>query len=237
MRSGSLQALVTRYSGLRIVTACLVVITAVTGCGILPDRGATGRTGTAGGTTSPALSRPEGARCLAALGASGARYAALPDRFYAPGCQAVGSVRLDALAGDRGSFTPANLGPVACPLAQAFAAWARYGVDRAARQMLGSPLARIETMGSYSCRSVAGSGRLSAHARAEAIDIGGFVLADGRRIAVKAGWNGASDQERAFLRTVHASACKRFGTVLGPAYNAAHADHFHVELGNGSFCR
>lgn len=191
-----------------------------------------------GGAGVPAqVSRPDSARCLAALGETGARYAALPDRFYAPGCQAVGSVRLDRLAGDSSGFTLANLGPVACPLAQAFAGWARYGVDRAARQMLGSGLARVETMGSYACRSVAGSGRLSAHARAEAIDIGAFVLEDGRRVSVKAGWNGGSEQERAFLRIVHASACKRFGTVLGPAYNAAHADHFHVELGNGSFCR
>lgn len=206
-------------------------------CGMLPESRAPSRPRTST-APSPGLSRPDSAKCLAALGASGARYAPLPDRFHAPGCQAVGSVRLDRLAGDRdASFALANLGPVACPLAQAFAAWARYGVDRAARQMLGSPLTRIETMGSYACRNVAGGTRLSAHSRAEAIDIGAFVLADGRRVSVKAGWNTASDQERAFLRTVHASACKRFGTVLGPAYNAAHADHLHVELGDGSFCR
>lgn len=210
---------------------------ALSACGILPDSRAPSRPRVSTGAAQAPISRPDAAKCLAALGATGARYAPLPDRFYAPGCQAVGSVRLERLAGDRDSFALANLGPVACPLAQAFAAWARYGVDRAARQMLGSPLARIETMGSYACRAIAGGTRLSAHSRAEAIDIGAFVLADGRRIAVKAGWNGASDQERAFLRTVHASACKRFGTVLGPAYNAAHADHLHVELGNGSFCR
>ena len=103
--------------------------------------------------------------------------------------------------------------------------------------MLGSPLARIETMGSYSCRNVAGTERRSAHARAEAIDIAAFVLADGRRISVLNHWNGGSAQERAFLRTVQDSACKRFGTVLGPAYNAAHRDHLHIELGGGGFCR
>ena len=145
---------------------------AVTACGVLPESRAPTRPRVASGAAQAPLSRPDGARCLAALGASGARYAALPDRFSAPGCQAVGSVRLDRLAGDRGSFALANLGPVACPLAQAFASWARYGVDRAARQMLGSPLARIETMGSYACRAVAGGARLSAHSRAEAIDIG-----------------------------------------------------------------
>jgi hypothetical protein len=214
-----------------------LAVAALAGCSAVPTGRAPSRPP---GATSPAkgsVTRPDAARCLAALGSTGARYAPLPDRFYAPGCQAVGSVRLDQLAGDRGNFTLANLGPVACPLAQAFAAWARYGVDRAARQMLGSPLARIETMGSYACRNIASGARLSAHSRAEAIDVGAFVLADGRRVAVKGGWSGASEQERAFLRTVHASACKRFGTVLGPAYNAAHADHLHVELGDGSFCR
>lgn len=213
--------------------AALLLTAVLAGCSALPgQRPAERPGGVAGG-----MSRPQAAQCLAELGATGARYTPLTDRYYAPGCQALGSVRLDRLAGDRSSFTLANLGPVACPLAQAFAGWARYGVDRAARQMLGSPLARIETMGSYSCRNVAGSTRLSAHSRAEAIDIGAFVLADGRRISVKDNWSGASDQERAFLRTVHASACKRFGTVLGPAYNAAHADHLHVELGSGRFCR
>ena len=210
---------------------------ALAGCSLLPDRRAPARPR---GATSPALgtlARPDTRQCLAALGSTGARFAPLPDRFQAPGCQAVGSIRLDRLAGDRSTFALTNLGPVACPLASAFAGWARYGVDRAARQMLGSGLARVETMGSFACRAVAGTARLSAHSRAEAIDIGAFILIDGRRVTVKSGWNGASDQERAFWRTVHTSACKRFGTVLGPAYNSAHADHLHVELGNGSFCR
>jgi hypothetical protein len=50
-------------------------------------------------------------------------------------------------------------------------------------------------------------------------------------------WQDGDARERQFLRVVHASACKRFGTVLGPDYNAAHRNHFHVELGGGSFCR
>ena len=112
---------------------------------------------------------------------------------------------------------------------------------RAARQILGSPLARIETMGSYACRNIAGSNRRSAHARAEAIDVSAFILKDGRRISLIDDWNGGSRAEREFLRTVHRSACKRFGTVLGPEYNRAHADHFHLEsAGEGpgtGFCR
>ena len=108
---------------------------------------------------------------------------------------------------------------------------------RAAEQMLGSPLVKIETMGSYSCRNIAGSEQRSAHARAEAIDVSAFVLADGRRIVLKRDWQGGDAATREFLRVVHKSACKRFGTVLGPEYNAAHEDHFHLEGTGAKFCR
>jgi Extensin-like protein C-terminus len=33
-----------------------------------------------------------------------------------------------------------------------------------------------------------------------------------------------------FLRGVHASACRIFGTVLGPEANSAHRNHFHVDM-------
>lgn len=175
--------------------------------------------------------------CLGELGARGANFTPLPDRFFGAGCATVGTVSLAALQGDSARFELSNLGPVSCPLAETLAAWARFGVDRAAREMLGSPLARIETMGSYSCRDIAGSGRRSAHATAEAVDIAAFVLADGRRVNVRDGWSDGNVAEQRFLRIVHASACKRFGTILGPAYNAAHRDHFHLEATGRGFCR
>jgi hypothetical protein len=176
--------------------------------------------------------------CLADLGASGARFERLPDTYAAPGCNKLGTVQLSTLGGDRSPLGVSNLGPVRCGTAKAFSDWARFGVDRAARQILGSPIARIETMGSYACRNVAGSERRSAHARAEAIDVSGFVLADGRRIVLKRDWDSGDAAAREFLRVVHQSACKRFGTVLGPEYNAAHEDHFHLEgSGGATFCR
>ena len=56
------------------------------------------------------------------------------------------------------------------------------------------------------------------------------------RVAVRGGWNAGSSSERAFLRTIHDSACKRFQTVLSPDYNTAHHDHFHLDMGRGPFC-
>lgn len=181
--------------------------------------------------------RPETRQCLANLGQSQANFTPLPDQYYGAGCATLGTVRLASLRSDEASLTLANLGPVTCPLAESFAGWARFGVDRAAQQILGSALVRIETMGSYNCRNIAGSVRRSAHATANAIDVSGFVLADGRRITVSGDWNAQSPRVRQFFTTIHSSACRRFGTVLSPAYNAAHRDHLHLELSGHAFCR
>ena len=88
--------------------------------------------------------------------------------------------------------------------------WLTAVVDPATRYYFGQPLAEIKVLASYSCRpmnSVDGA-KLSEHGRANAIDVGAFVLADGSRISVKEGWRG-SDRERAFLRQVHDGARPR----------------------------
>ena len=201
-------------------------------CGSIPPSRDDQQTGVAA-----TAARPGDAQCLAQLGATGAQFLPLPDRYYGGECSTVNTVRLEDLAGDQGEFSLSNLGPVNCRLANEFANWARFGVDRAARQVLGSSLKRIETMGSYSCRTIAGSNRMSAHAKAEAIDVSAFDLADGRRISVKTDWSSGTPEERKFLQIIHRSACKRFGTVLGPDYNSAHQNHFHLEVTGNSYCR
>lgn len=181
------------------------------------------------------LSRPsdrETAQCLADLRALGVVFQRLPDRDIGPGCALVGTVKLFDIG-----VPTANLGAVRCGEARAYAAWARNAVAPAAWQMLGSELARIDSMGSYACRNVAGTGRRSGHAIANAIDIGGFVLKDGRRITIRDDWNTPDDRVHRFLRVIHDSACRRFGTVLSPDYNAAHHDHLHLEDDRARFCR
>ena len=149
--------------------------------------------------------RPEARQCLGQLGRTSASFTPLPDQYYGAGCSTLNTVRLASLRSDDASLALSNLGPVTCPLANSFAAWARFGVDRAAQQILGSRLVRIETMGSYNCRNVAGSDRRSAHATANAIDVSAFVLADGRRISIIGGWTGGTLREREFLSVIHTS--------------------------------
>ncbi len=218
---------------MRFMLALLPLMPLLSACGAIPQGREQQSVRQSTAIFSP---RPEAQQCLSGLGQTKASFTPLPDQYFGAGCSTLGTVRLASLRSDDALLGVSNLGPVTCPLAQTFAAWARFGVDRAARQILGSPLQRIETMGSYSCRNVAGRDRRSAHATANAIDISAFVLADGRRISLTPGWFTGSAAERRFLTTIHASACKRFGTVLGPNYNAAHRDHFHLELSRSSYC-
>ena len=225
------------------IAASFLATLALAGRSALPggsDRGARDEPRRVTSTEQPRLSNaPEVRQCLSELGLTRASFEPLPDKYHGGGCTTLGTVRLASLRTDESSIGLPNIGPVTCTVAETFAGWARYGADRAARQILGSPLHSIETMGSFSCRTVAGTGRLSAHATADAIDIGAFVLEDGRRISVLDDWHGGTAAEREFLRVVHQSACKRFGTVLGPDYNAAHENHFHVEkvIEGRSYCR
>ena len=184
----------------------------------------------------PRLSTSELRQCFADLRAADVRFDALPDRNFPGGCSAIDSVKLLDVG-----VPVANLGAMQCPLARAFAQWAYYAAMPAARRFLRGELVKIETMGSYACRNINGvagpaASQRSEHAFANAVDVSAFILADGRRVSVKAGWSGASD-ERQFLRALHQSACKRFQTVLGPDYNAAHHDHLHFDMGRGPYCR
>lgn len=204
-----------------------------------------------GGHSERPPSRPTGSRpitlnlptdretraCFADLSREEVRYSPLPDRDYGGGCKVIGAVQLIDIG-----VPVTNLKAMRCGLARSFTGWVSHAVAPAARQMLGSDVVRIESMGTYACRAVvgvsgAGAGRLSGHAIANAVDVSGFVLNNGRRITVQQDWNGADPQARAFLRTIHGSACKRFGTVLSPDYNAAHYNHLHLEDDRKGFCR
>lgn len=201
-----------------------------------------------GGGEPQASSRPHGSRsvmltlptsretqqCHADLSRDGVRYSPLPDRDYGGGCRVVGAVQLLDIG-----VPVSGLTAMRCGLARSFTAWTRNAVAPAAYQILGSEVVKVETFGTYACRATIGTAavRLSGHALANAVDVSGFVLADGRRITVADDWRSDDPRVRRFLDTIHQSACKRFGTVLSPDYNAAHHDHLHLEDDRAGFCR
>ena len=116
--------------------------------------------------------------------------------------------------------------------------WWEAELQALARTHMGSDLARIDHLGSYACRNVNSTecGRRSQHATANALDIAGFRFADGRTASVLDDWSADSPAGR-FLAAAHDAACGYFNTVLGPAYNDLHANHFHLDLGRARICR
>lgn len=217
----------------------------------------------------------EPARCLAALGQTGMRYSALPDRVTGPGCGFDNAVLLRASGVRLGA--PLSL---SCPMALSFAMWERHALQPAAELHTGQRVAAIDHLGSYACRNVkrgepmtpprsstscdslppegavlarggpspctsapnAPAGNRSRHATANALDIAGFTLANGKYIAVLRQWQAleaasVAGPEALFLREAHRGACRYFKGVLGPDYNAVHSDHFHLETGGYGMCR
>ena len=181
------------------------------------------------------------AACLAWLDAAGVKHTPLADRQEPGGCGWQGATRLSAFGGVRLTTSA----PLACPAVVALALWERHGLQAAAQARLGGQVVAIDHLGSYACRDIAGSaaGRRSEHARANALDVAAFRLADGRRISVLGDWKvgpaGADGESAAalFLQDAEKAACPFFSAVLGPAYNAAHRDHFHLDRGRYSICR
>ena len=125
-----------------------------------------------------------------------------------------------------------------CPLAVGTYMWLRE-INIAAQTHLGSGLKQVHHVGTYSCRRQNGnnSGQWSEHAYANAWDITGFELEDGRFVSVLKDWQGEDKKRRKFLREVRKKACKIFRVTLSPDYNEAHRDHFHVDMGPTTACR
>jgi hypothetical protein len=171
--------------------------------------------------------------CRAALAQAGVRFANEPNRTVG-GCTTQNAVRV------RGGVT--RLSPPApvmtCPVALGYVAWERHVVQPAARELLGAPVTRIEHFGTYACRNVYGraQGRRSEHAGANAVDVHTFALATGRQVSVQPHYR-LDDPRGAFLRRVRDGACRWFHGTLGPEYNAAHRDHFHLDHGPYRLCR
>ncbi|AMQ82358.1 extensin family protein [Pseudomonas glycinae] len=170
--------------------------------------------------------------CEQALGSSGLRVSPQADSPDAK-CPLKGALRVQG-----GGVGLSSSFLASCPLAVAFAMFERHTLQPAAQQAYGQTVARVDHLGSFACRNVYNrqNGALSRHASADALDIAGFRLADGRAISVLKDWP-KQNQDAQFLRQVRDGACEAFSVVLSPDYNAAHRNHFHVDVGRWSVCR
>ena len=177
--------------------------------------------------------RDDPALCQQALQSSQLRYRAQADSPASAKCPLSNVWRIEGGQARLSSSFLAN-----CPLAIAYALFERHGLQPVAQRVLGQSVVQVDHLGSFACRNVYNrkAGRLSQHASANALDIAGFRLRDGQRIVLARDWQGTGDKAL-FLREVRQAACEHFSTVLGPEYNAAHRDHFHVDMGRWQVCR
>ena len=98
---------------------------------------------------------------------------------------------------------------VNCAMVVGLHTWIENTLQPAAQEALGSRITRLRSASGYACRNRVGShshaDRLSEHALANAIDIAGFVTADGRTIEVARFWGPtARDREAQRLSAARA---------------------------------
>lgn len=168
----------------------------------------------------------EEAQCRQQLRRMGVTFTDLAPINDGGSCQIDHPIRVTGLAGNVEMKPAATLN---CQMALAFASWTRRELAPSARWRYLSGVKTIHQGSSYSCRRIAGTSVASEHSKGNALDVMRIELRNGRDIDVrKPGW--FAFRERALLNNVRSGGCSYFTTVLGPGYNAAHADHFHFDL-------
>jgi hypothetical protein len=178
------------------------------------------------------------ADCEERLNAAGIRYgrAELPVRNGDKGAIVCGAEQIVEYRGSASGIRY-NASPlVTCTLALALARFELLLQDEAELHFK-SRIRRLEQAGTYNCRKMARFRTMvSEHSYANAIDVRGVTLADGRTIDVVHHF-GKLDVEPTserglFLRRVARRAYDEqvFSVVLTPYFDALHRDHFHLDM-------
>lgn len=169
--------------------------------------------------------------CLAQRRVGVSAYVQIANELEGPGiCGLTRPFKVTALQGGAVAFNATAT--LDCSMVAELEEWVANVVQPAAQARFGQSVTQINSMGSYSCRGMnnqAGA-PLSEHSFGNALDIGGFVLSDGRQISIVRDWTHGDEQTRAFLMEVHGGSCQHFSTVLSPGSNAFHYNHIHVDL-------
>jgi hypothetical protein len=169
--------------------------------------------------------------CIAQRRVQPSAYVQISHEVDGPGiCGLTMPFKVTALQG--GAVTFNARATLDCSMVAELEQWLAEVVQPAAQSRFGVNVVQINSMGSYACRGMnnQSGAPLSEHSFGNALDIGGFVLADGRQISIVRDWTHGDDLTRAFLMDVHGGSCDRFSTVLSPGSNPFHYNHIHVDL-------
>ena len=148
------------------------------------------------------------------------------------GCGIAAPVRVTSIAGV--ALDPAPT--LACETAQALREWVDEGLQPAFGR---NRVVGLNVAADYSCRTRNNKrgAKVSEHGRGRAIDISGFVLADGSVRTVEDDWRGRAGKP---IKAAYKSACGIFGTTLGPGSDGYHENHLHFDTASyrsGAYCR
>lgn len=170
--------------------------------------------------------------CVTALKSLGVTFTAQASNVSDGSCTVVNPVMLDEMKAGTHTIRFPDKPLLNCKFALAFTRWVKEHGDPIVMADAKSPLAKLYTGPGYQCRGRNGdsSAKISEHGYGNAVDVTDFTLADGRTFQVSEAPN-SSSSAYATLRDLRASGCTVFTTVLGPGANAAHASHFHFDLG------
>jgi len=173
-----------------------------------------------------------GEQCLADLGAHGVRYELAAVPASSGPCVVVNPVKVASAA------IPWNQPAVmSCALADRVDRFLEEAVEPLARRHLGTAVTRMDNFGAYSCRREVGqAGRWSEHAAGRAIDVSGFLTADGGRVSIEHDWS-RPGPKREFLHAVASRACDYFNVVLSPDSDRYHYNHLHLDIGPWRLCQ
>lgn len=182
------------------------------------------------GARPPPPAVPQAGQCLQYLAAAGVAFERLTDFRTPQGCGIAGAVRVH-----RAAIAWSRPAMASCALAARLYEFERGVVQPLATRYFGQPVQRIHHLGTYACRNERGGRRLSQHALGQAVDITAFELADGNLVSVARHWRGGG-AAAGFLHEVARRACGSFSVVLTPNSDAAHHDHFHLDIGPHTLC-
>ena len=172
------------------------------------------------------------ASCLASLKAGKIEFDVIAPPDGSGNCHVETPVRLHGVLTPSGVVRLPESPVLNCRFAKQFSLWLSEAGSAVILSQLNKKLVTVATGPGYVCRGRNGdvSDKLSEHAFGNAVDITTLTINDGTTIQIADAINPASP-DYAVLKAMRTTACGYFSTVLGPGANAAHATHFHFDLG------
>jgi len=162
--------------------------------------------------------------CFQQLRAMGAKFTIAAATVNYGKCHVENPVNLQSVTTKQSTIELPEAPLLNCKFALQFSKWLSESGAPILSALLNSPVERISTGPGFECRGRNGDGtaKVSEHGYGNAVDISTFRLQNGKTLNVG---------DSTLLPGVRASACGYFTTVLGPGANAAHASHFHFDMG------